>query len=378
MKELFEFRRCAMMFAAVAFAALSAVSCGDKEEPQEKRLPADAGVISGPTEIENGGSIDISIAAIENATTYKWYKDGSQVQNTESRTMKVTSAGLYKVAGVNADGEGKASADHVVTLAIVELPAAAGNIYGAAKVVEGQSIELEIDEIERAETYRWYKGGVEVQNTEDRFLTVTEAGEYTVAGVNAGGEGQPSPSHKVALVSIPGDPGAISGPTELMTNLAAVLTIGTMDGVKTYKWYKDAEVVQNDTSPTLRITSAGVYKVSGVNEAGEGATSPEHTVVEIPNTLPPDMPTSILLNGVEYYHANPVTGITFPCEAVISEVPLATSYRWRKMGSQVPYPILQDSESRTYIFTEPGNYSIASVNENGECQPWPFNIYLLR
>ncbi len=125
-----------------------------KEVVVTPELPADAGAIQGPTEVEEDGSIELTIAEIEGADTYKWYKDGEEAQNTDSRTLTVTAVGTYKVAGVNADGEGKASADHVVTLYVAPLdpPAAAGTITGETEFIEGGEIELSIDEIERAET----------------------------------------------------------------------------------------------------------------------------------------------------------------------------------------------------------------------------------
>lgn len=82
-------------------------------------LPASAGAIT-----ETGrtlSSVVLNIAEIGNATTYKWYKDGSVVQNTAARTYTATAAGTYKVAGVNDAGEGTASANHVVELGAMSM-----------------------------------------------------------------------------------------------------------------------------------------------------------------------------------------------------------------------------------------------------------------
>ncbi len=94
-------------------------SCDENEEPTvtppvEKVLPADAGAIS-TTKLEDG-TFKLSVAAIEHAETYRWYKDGESVQDTEERTYHATESGKYKVAGVNKDGEGKASAEVTVTI----------------------------------------------------------------------------------------------------------------------------------------------------------------------------------------------------------------------------------------------------------------------
>lgn len=78
------------------------------------KLPSAAGTISGDS--EGFGSVTLSIVEIENANTYKWYKDGVEVQNSQERTYIATSSGTYTVAGVNAVGEGLSSPVKVVSV----------------------------------------------------------------------------------------------------------------------------------------------------------------------------------------------------------------------------------------------------------------------
>ena len=81
-------------------------ACGeDSTEPVEtpkKELPADAGAIT-QTPLEDG-TIELSVAEIAGAETYRWYKDGESVQNSADRTYLVRKSGNYKVAGVNRNG----------------------------------------------------------------------------------------------------------------------------------------------------------------------------------------------------------------------------------------------------------------------------------
>ncbi len=188
-------RRIAAMFAVVLVTISTMVSC----RPIEAKIkPAAAGEIQGPITILAHGSIELRIAAIRDAKTYKWYKDGVEVQNRFDRRLFVYAAGTYKVVGVNMYGEGPASPEHVVTLVIGNAtPAFAGTILGPNKIAEGSTIELSIAEIALAETYKWYKDNVEVQNDASRTLTVTKPGTYKVAGVNINGEGGPSRGHVV-------------------------------------------------------------------------------------------------------------------------------------------------------------------------------------
>lgn len=78
--------------------------------------PAAAGTIEGKDEGAMGETVVLTIAPIEGATSYTWYKDGNEVQTSEDRTLNVTETGTYKVAGVNISGTGTFSPDKTVTI----------------------------------------------------------------------------------------------------------------------------------------------------------------------------------------------------------------------------------------------------------------------
>lgn len=186
MKKLFsEITVIVLMTVAMAWLLLS----GCKKE-ELAVLPADAGTIT--QTIQDNGYVLLSVDKIAGADTYNWYKDGENVQSTDSRTYLAIESGLYKVAGVNANGEGKSSPECEVEISgsDLELPADAGEI--SQEEQEDGLVLLSVEEIERAETYRWYKDDVEVQNTEERTYLVRESGVYKVAGVNEVGEGKTS------------------------------------------------------------------------------------------------------------------------------------------------------------------------------------------
>lgn len=82
-----------------------------------------------------------------------------------------------------------------------ELPAAAGEITESDTTPT--SVVLNIEEINGAENYKWYKDGMVVQYDENRTYTATEEGTYKVAGVNGVGEGAASPDHVVIFSTPP-------------------------------------------------------------------------------------------------------------------------------------------------------------------------------
>ncbi len=178
-------------------------ACGedttDPVETPKKELPADAGAIT-QTPLEDG-TVELSVSEIAGAETYRWYKDGESVQNSAELVYLAKESGNYKVAGVNRHGEGKASAEVKITVQLPgeeTLPADAGTIE--VKMLENGAAELSIAEIERAETYRWYKDGEVAQDGESRTYLAMESGNYKVAGVNSEGEGKASAEVEVTVL----------------------------------------------------------------------------------------------------------------------------------------------------------------------------------
>ncbi len=166
-------------------------ACGeDSTEPVEtpkKELPADAGAITQTP--QEDGTIKLSVAEIAGAETYRWYKDGESVQNSTDRTYLVRKSGNYKVAGVNRNGEGKASEEVKVTLLSELLPATPTKIN--TRLLPDGSAEISVDEIERATSYRFYRNSELVQEGESRvYIDPKPTVSYGVSGVNEYGEGQ--------------------------------------------------------------------------------------------------------------------------------------------------------------------------------------------
>lgn len=59
------------------------------QAPYVLKVPEAAGAIEGKEQGAAGETIVLSVAEIPHAHTYKWYRDGKEVQNTEERTLSV-------------------------------------------------------------------------------------------------------------------------------------------------------------------------------------------------------------------------------------------------------------------------------------------------
>lgn len=72
-------------------------------------MPADASEIAGPEGFYDGETATLTIEEIPYADSYKWYKGNDEIADATGLTLTVSEEGIYRVAGVNEAGEGKAS-----------------------------------------------------------------------------------------------------------------------------------------------------------------------------------------------------------------------------------------------------------------------------
>ena len=97
-----------------------------------------------------------------------------------------------------------------------------------------------------------------------------------------GGAVQSIPSDDVVNVTfgetspLPGDAGNIKA--EVNGIGAFLLSISPVKNATSYRWTRDGEVVQESSAKSLHTRQPGVYAVTGVNDFGEGKSSPEISV----------------------------------------------------------------------------------------------------
>ena len=363
--------------ALVCAASLFAIVACEKDE---KSAPGAAGAISGATANEcPATTVALSIGEIENAASYKWYKDGTAISGATSRNYTAIESGSYAVAGVNSEGEGAKSAAHVVTIASCD-PPVAGTITGETTGCLDASVVLTASSFTGADSYKWYKGSDAIPDATAQTYSATESGTYTVAGVNSNGEGAKSAAHVVTFSdcapAVPGAAGAISADTLDCPNYYVVLSIETVENATSYQWYFNDTPITNATASTYLVTQNGSYKVAGVNGSEQGAYSEpfaQQIVPCVPNN--PFFPVQLSSNSSP-------SSIT-SCDAGSNSVTLkgalstrATSYTWyiTKTPSGEPEVLATYDyvdigggvfPALTYTATQTGTYTTAGVNEWG-------------
>ena len=198
-------------------------------------LPAAAGTIEGlnanQCSTEGDMSVKLSVAPINAAAAYVWYKNGVEVAATPDGSYTVSTLGTatYTVAGRNIIGTGPVSPSKVVTLSLC-LPDAAGPISGPSTATDcsadGVTIVLSVAPINLATSYVWYKNGAEIAGATGMSYTVPKtvgAATYTVAGKNDNGIGPVSAPKPLNIIVCP--PVDVTGVT--LSPTATTLTLGS-------------------------------------------------------------------------------------------------------------------------------------------------------
>ncbi|MDR1346971.1 MAG: hypothetical protein LBJ63_00865 [Prevotellaceae bacterium] len=217
-------------------------------------------------------------AAADGATSYEWKKDGTVINGETDATLTVTESGVYTAAGVNAAGTGAVSAAKTVTITACTVPEQATITGDATNTCPEVTVVLTATAT-GATSYEWKKDGTVINGETDATFTVTAAGVYTAAGVNANGTGAYSAGKTVTITACPApEQATISGDATNTCPAVSVTLTATATGATSYVWTKDGVLINGETAATLIVTAAGVYASAGVNANGTGAYSAGKTV----------------------------------------------------------------------------------------------------
>jgi hypothetical protein len=211
------------------------------------------------------------------ATSYKWYKGNTLIDEEYTDKYNVTSTGTYSVIGVNANGEGVKSDGKLVTINSCDIPPGKATIIGDNENICPATNVILTVKATGATSYKWYKGNSIINGENGNTYTVTQTGTYYAVGVNATGSGIQSDGKAVTIttcVALPttatisgNSTNSCSGVNGLTVTLTASATRAT-----SYIWRKGNELL-DETGNTLVVNETGTYYAKGVNLSGEGQES---------------------------------------------------------------------------------------------------------
>jgi hypothetical protein len=269
-------------------------------------IPADAGTITGPSPVCQGGSGYVyTVPAIANATGYSWTlpTGGTITAGTNTNTITVSFSasaisGNVTVNGTNTCGSGTSSTKSVT---VSSLPAAAGTITGPATVCQGGSgYVYSVPTIANATSYTWTlpTGGTITAGTNTNTITVSfstsaTSGNATVCGTNTCGNGTVS-SKSVTVSLLPSTAGTITGPAIVCQGGSGyVYSVPVITNATSYTWTlpTGGTITGGNNTNTITVsfsTSATTGNVTacGTNSCGNGTPSSLAVTVN-----PPPVPT---------------------------------------------------------------------------------------
>ncbi|MCH6256646.1 peptidylprolyl isomerase [Puniceicoccaceae bacterium K14] len=122
------------------------------------------------------------------------------------------------------------------------------------------SLSLEVDDGGAEVTYRWFKDGEAIENSDSSVLSVFESGLYHAEVFNSVGSVISSSADIEFAAEITSHP--IGRTIEVGTT--ALLHVGTNANIEEieFQWYKDGELIENSDSSEILVAESGSYTVT--------------------------------------------------------------------------------------------------------------------
>jgi gliding motility-associated-like protein len=281
---------------------------------------------------------------------YRWYRNGVLTGETSDRAV-ITESGTYKAEVSTCPGTWLPTKEVVVDLINLPLPVLSAN---KAQYCEGEKAMLNSRVAEDAAyDITWYKNGVQVPAFNGKAkVEVSDAGTYLVKVISRIASCFKNSGEK-QIAFIPAPVIAFNYTDELnyCENEKASLIVSG-NAAYTYRWYKDGNLLNNQTGLQLEVNQTGSYKVEVSSCPGSWVPSKNVKVNFI------KLPVPVIATDKPSYCAGDVA-------AIASGVPLDASYtiNWFKDGQP-----LSSYENIAAIKAEtPGNYAVIITSKKANC-----------
>jgi hypothetical protein len=258
-------------------------------------VPAAPGAISGNAAPCVGSSYTYSISPVATATSYVWTLPAGGGWSGSSSTTSVSvtagaTAGLLSVAGINGCGTGAAT---TLTLTPNTVPSQPGPINGPATICSGASANYYVNAVGNTSSYTWTLPvgwtGSGLTTSSVTALAGSVGGTITVTANNVCGSSS-AQSLGVSVITIPAQPGSISGSTTPCVNSTQTYSIAAVSGAASYTWTYPSggspAWLGGSVTPAINTTvgtNSGNVTVSAVNQCG---SSPARALAVAVTQLP--------------------------------------------------------------------------------------------
>ena len=315
--------------------------------------PPAAPSIAGLNVICSGGG-SVALTASSSDSSYRWYKDGTLINNAESKTYTATAAGSYTVVTIPANGcPSDPSAAHVIEIGT--LPAQPDSITGDATVCKGNTKTYSVTNAADTDTYLWsVPSGWTItsnpQNTNSITVSVTSSavsGNISVTPINHCGNGQV----RQLPVTVAGQP--VSTPdaennSRCGTGAVELTATGAGAG-ESYIWFNASETQVSTSNPFSPIVTAGntdTYYVTVINTASGCETNALRK--EVKATAYNAFQTGGIASGSTKICSDDNIVIKIISTAVASGGDGNISYQWYKSVNSATATLISSSTEASY------------------------------
>ncbi|MCX6246314.1 MAG: T9SS type A sorting domain-containing protein [Bacteroidetes bacterium] len=258
-------------------------------------VPNPPASINGPAFICTDSVAGYSVQPVSGASSYSWtVPAGAQILSGQNTTAIIVqwgnTGGSVSVIAGNQCGNSNPS---VLAVTVSGPPLQPAGIKGPAQVCSSANVIYSVDPVPEAASYFWTVPAdatiLSGQNTDSISVGWgANAGDVSIAALNSCGE-SPSRIRSIALETVPGSPGTITGNDTVCSNHESYpYSIAVIPGATSYKWVTPQGTTITSGSGTNSIVISinpsavsGPVSVQGSNTCGLGITGSKNITVRI-------------------------------------------------------------------------------------------------
>ena len=236
-------------------------------------VPSQPGAISGNSSVCQGSSQTYSISSVSGATFYTWTLPSGWSGSSTTTSITATPGSSGGTISVTANNSCGASTPRTFPISVTVVPGQPGPISGNTTICAGMSQTYSIAPVSGATSYTWSipTGWSGTSATTSINVTPnTSSGSIYVYANNSCGSGT-GRTLPVTVVSIPAQPGTITGSSSVCSGIAQVYSISPVSGATSYTWTLPSGWSGSSTTTNINATPGilgGTISVTANNLCG--------------------------------------------------------------------------------------------------------------
>lgn len=288
--------------------------------------PAQPSAITGSATPCNNSQQTYSVTNDNTAASYTWTLPNGWTGTSTTSSITVNTNTLSGTISVTANNNCGPSVARTLAVTATTAPVQPGTISGLATPCPGSTQTYSIAAVNGATSYTWtLPGGYGGTSTTNSITTTVgnTSGTISVVANNSCGSSVQR-TLALTLASVPGTPGAISGPLSPCAGSLQTYSVNAVNGATSYTWSLPNGWTGTSTTNSISTTvgsAGGTISVTANNNCGASAAQTAQLTV----TTVPAQPGTISGNAIlcagntQAFSVAPVNG--------------ATSYNWTLQNS---------------------------------------------